>query len=880
MPETRRCPQCGAEVRPDAPEGLCPECLLKQALKSESELGHEPANAPTSPPPSLEELAQQFPQLEILELLGQGGMGIVYKARQPRLDRIVALKILPAAAGCDPAFAERFAREARALAKLTHPSIVTVFDFGESDGHFYLLMEFVGGVNLRHLLREHRLKPEEALKIVPQICEALQYAHDQGVVHRDIKPENILLDKKGHVKIADFGLAKLLGPKATDWALTGSQQIMGTLHYMAPEQMERPLAVDHRADIYSLGVVFYEMLTGELPLGRFAPPSQKVQVDVRLDEVVLRALEKEPERRYQHASDVKTEVDSISESISPATGSSARSSGKHFLPHDKIAAIRAYRDETGASLAEAKAAAEAMAREHGILPVRPSLAAHLLALIVCLLGIAGIMQPFFPLAELQVLTLRSINEHRATGATIAQVFGYESTFAIGIGLLFAFLFVLLLGTGIIHSRRLWRSVLLILTGMASIVLLFWAIWSSGYDARSTDDFRVRDTASGQYGFVVLGEPLTVRYTWADKFEVGGKTTIVSAMPGGMGPPPGLTKVIIKSPLYMIIGLCFGLVLLGALQVRTEKKPERRYQHTSDVKQNVETTTHTGSQQEGPASSSSPASWQPGTVSEELERLVLSLMPDNEIAAIRAYRKEAGVPLDHAAEAVEAIARRHGIQPRPIPVLNTLLGWLLGWPRSGHREGITEQSAALSGTSHVLPNSPQNTVHTSEGEGLLTQQTAHVVSFIVMAILMPVFVVCGLLGPLPESYALLGTFACIVIAGFSEGLAYFTSPTFAVYKRLLSALTIPSDDGRDQALARIAIDAAEVKASGVVMKALNGMRKGTLRDEVTSATALTLARLGDDAAAVQIAVTISDKQRREALVDHLATNRHSHGRGGE
>src|SRR5262249_8498510 len=124
-------------------------------------------------------------------------------------------------------------------------------------------------------------------------------------------PENILLDRKGRVKIADFGLAKLLGQEQGDQQLTGTHQVMGTLRYMAPEQMEGSRQVDHRADIYSLGVVFYEMLTGELPLGRFAPPSQKVQVDVRLDEVVLRSLEKEPEQRFQHASDVKVEVESI-----------------------------------------------------------------------------------------------------------------------------------------------------------------------------------------------------------------------------------------------------------------------------------------------------------------------------------------------------------------------------------------------------------------------------------------------------------------------------------------------------------------------------------------------------------------------------------------
>jgi serine/threonine protein kinase len=267
---------------------------------------HQGATTSYSPgplpgPPGLEVLARHFPHLEILELLGQSGMGVVYKARQPKLDRLVALKILPPETGRDPAFAERFAREARALAKLTHPRIVGIYDFGQSDGLFYLLMEYVDGVNLRSLLRQGRLKPEEALRIVPQICEALQDAHEEGVVHRDIKPENILLDRKGRVKIADFGLAKLLGPKTSDSVLTGSRQVMGTPHYMAPEQMEKPLQVDHRADIYSLGVVFYEMLTGELPLGRFDPPSRKVAVDGWLDGVILRALEKEPERRYQQS---------------------------------------------------------------------------------------------------------------------------------------------------------------------------------------------------------------------------------------------------------------------------------------------------------------------------------------------------------------------------------------------------------------------------------------------------------------------------------------------------------------------------------------------------------------------------------------------------
>jgi len=305
---SHQCPQCGARLPVDAPEGLCPACLLQRGFATE---GGAPAGPSSFVPPSVPELAKLFPQLEILECLGCGGMGAVYKARQPRLERFVALKILAPEKQSDPQFAERFEREARALARLNHPNIVAVFDSGEVQGHFYLVMEFVDGLTLRQVIQNGKLSPAEALQIVPKICEALQYAHEQGIVHRDIKPENILLDKQGHVKIADFGIAKIAGQESKDFSLTGARDVMGTPHYMAPEQLEKPQSVDHRADIYSLGVVFYEMLTGELPLGKFAPPSKKVQVDVRLDEVVLHALEKEPERRYQQASQVKTAVETI-----------------------------------------------------------------------------------------------------------------------------------------------------------------------------------------------------------------------------------------------------------------------------------------------------------------------------------------------------------------------------------------------------------------------------------------------------------------------------------------------------------------------------------------------------------------------------------------
>tara|TARA_R110002072_G_scaffold299632_1_gene475522 strand:+ start:111740 stop:113089 length:1350 start_codon:yes stop_codon:yes gene_type:complete len=269
--------------------------------------------------PEADELNALFPNLEILELIGRGGMGAVYKARQPDLDRFVAVKILPREIQGDPGFGDRFLREARTLAKLNHPNIVAVYDFGQIEELFYFVMEFVDGVTLRDTITAGSVAPEEALRIIPDLCDALQFAHEEGVVHRDIKPENILLDKRGRVKIADFGLAKLLkGDGDDDEHLTGTHQVMGTLKYMAPEQMATSRNVDHRADIYSLGVVFYELLTGDLPVGWFAPPSKKVAVDVRLDEVVLRTLEAEPSRRYQHASEVKSAVKQLSsESIVP-----------------------------------------------------------------------------------------------------------------------------------------------------------------------------------------------------------------------------------------------------------------------------------------------------------------------------------------------------------------------------------------------------------------------------------------------------------------------------------------------------------------------------------------------------------------------------------
>ena len=305
----------------------------------------------TPPPPA--ELAPHFPQLQILELLGHGGMGAVYKARQMQLDRLVALKILPPAVSRDASFAERFTREARALAKLNHPHIVTLYEFGQADGLFFFLMEYVDGLNLGRLWRLDTWRPKRLWPSSLQICEALQCAHDCGIVHRDIKPTNILLSKGGHVKIADFGLAKLVGQEVGEAEglltsqtapedgtpaqasrpndpLTRAGRVMGTPTYMAPEQVTNPAEVDHRADIYALGVVFYQMLTGKLPDKRIEPPSKKVQIDVRLDEVVLRALEKDPALRYSQAGALRTAVETIAmtEGASPADTPSDRLGNK------------------------------------------------------------------------------------------------------------------------------------------------------------------------------------------------------------------------------------------------------------------------------------------------------------------------------------------------------------------------------------------------------------------------------------------------------------------------------------------------------------------------------------------------------------------------
>lgn len=327
MPTT--CPSCGKAV--DLPPGaaFCPACgaLVKPGYEASTHPYPE-GNAPPLPADVLAP-GEAVGGYVVEKLIGRGGMGAVYLSTQQSLGRKVALKVLADRFARDPAFVERFNREAAALANLSHPNIVSIIDKGVWNGRYFFVMEYVDGVSLREILQQKKLSPEEALAVVPRLCDALAYAHARGIVHRDVKPENILFTKDGTPKIADFGLARLARTEADLPTITHTGTVMGTHDYMAPEARRSAKQADHRADIYSLGVVLYEMLTGELPLGKFSPPSRKVQVDVRLDEVVLKTLEADPEMRYQKASEVGQDVTRITETGRGAGSEAPASPGPH-----------------------------------------------------------------------------------------------------------------------------------------------------------------------------------------------------------------------------------------------------------------------------------------------------------------------------------------------------------------------------------------------------------------------------------------------------------------------------------------------------------------------------------------------------------------------
>lgn len=263
-------------------------------------------------PPTLEEMQTWLPQFEFLSRIGRGGMGVVYQARQRSLNRLVAVKVLlgNASADDDSSFVARFRLEAKTMAKLNHPGIVSVIDSGETQGLCYIVMEYVDGTDVARMIQaEGKLPPERVVSMLTQVCEALDYAHQNGIVHRDLKPANLLVTREGQVKIGDFGLAKQHDP--TMASLTRTNVAIGTPEFIAPEAWTPEISLDRRADLYSMGVSLYQMLTGEVPRGLWKMPSVKVGTDPRFDAIVDRAMQPERESRYSTSIELRQDLERI-----------------------------------------------------------------------------------------------------------------------------------------------------------------------------------------------------------------------------------------------------------------------------------------------------------------------------------------------------------------------------------------------------------------------------------------------------------------------------------------------------------------------------------------------------------------------------------------
>src|SRR5215468_6788432 len=264
----------------------------------------------------------RFGKYQVLERIGRGGMGTIFKAHDPVLDRLVALKVISPEVEVTDELRTRFFREAKACAKLNHPNIVTVYDMGEDEGRLFIVMELLEGEELRQIIKaSHVLNLEDKISVMLEVCSGLHYAHQKGIIHRDMKPGNIFLQKTGHVKILDFGIALIA---ATEPGLTRTGLIMGTLRYISPEQVRG--RVDQRSDMFSIGSVFYELLTSRPPfLGDDAmqlleqlrtedpPPPNQIDpaIPPELTAIVQRAMRKEPADRFRDLEEMRAELDTV-----------------------------------------------------------------------------------------------------------------------------------------------------------------------------------------------------------------------------------------------------------------------------------------------------------------------------------------------------------------------------------------------------------------------------------------------------------------------------------------------------------------------------------------------------------------------------------------
>src|SRR5258707_10946082 len=302
------CAKCGATIPPDSPQQSCGACLLESGLgpvEPEREANVELGSSP---------MLVDFGDYELLEQIGRGGQGVVFRARQKSLNRTVALKVINLGQWASKAHLKRFRLEAEAAARLEHPGIVPIHDVGERDGSCYFSMKFIEGGQLDEVVKRTPMPIRRAVELIAKVARTVHYAHEHGILHRDIKPGNILLDQKGEPHLTDFGLARLVESEST---VTRTMEVLGTPSYMAPEQaVGNNAAVSSTTDVYGLGAVLYQLLTGQPPFAGGTtyetikllldteprqPRLWNPKIDRDLSTICLKCLEKDPKRRYSSA---------------------------------------------------------------------------------------------------------------------------------------------------------------------------------------------------------------------------------------------------------------------------------------------------------------------------------------------------------------------------------------------------------------------------------------------------------------------------------------------------------------------------------------------------------------------------------------------------